>query len=134
MAQIPSFRRILRERFPTDLEWMDALLSPLNKFMEDVTLALQKRLTIADNLDGEVKTIEVNGTYPVKLAWGRTQKPTIGYLGGLELSDGTTVTLSNAITPLWEYNQAGEVQINDVVGLDDSSTKKYKVKMVFLVG
>jgi hypothetical protein len=38
--------------------WVDALLTPLNDFIEKVGLALQNRLTVADNSLGKVITLK----------------------------------------------------------------------------
>jgi hypothetical protein len=134
MAQIPSHKRIIRDLFPADLTWMPRLLSPLNKFMEDVTSGFNKRLTIADNFDGEIKSVVFNGTYPVNLAWNRPSKATIGLIGKIEMVDGSDITLSQAIVLNWQYNQSGQIQINDVIGLDDTVSKQYRLTLVFLVG
>lgn len=134
MAKVPSFTKILREKFPGDLPWINNLLQPINSFMNDVKQAFENRFTISENFDGEVKEVTVNGSYPVKMSWGRTQKPSIGIIGKVEMTDGSDVTLPAAISLVWKYNNASEIQIDDVIGLDDSSTKKYKLKLIFLVG
>ena len=134
MAQVPSFKKILRAKFPQDLKWIPLLLGPLNSFMEDVQLGLNKRLNITQNFDGEVKSIKLDGTYPIKLAWGRDSKPTIGFIGSIAMLDGSDVTLAGAVFPLWEFNQQGNIQINQIVGLsDDAADKKYNITMIFLV-
>ena len=134
MAQIPTNKRILRELFPSDLSWMPRLLAPLNKFMEDVVAALNKRLTIAENMDAEIKSVVVGGSYPVALAWTRPTKATIGLIGKIELVDGGDVSLSAAVMLNWIYNQAGQIEISDVIGLDDTSTKQYRLTLVFFTG
>ena len=133
MAQIPSFRRILREKFPSDVSWIGGLLGPINSFMEDVSLALNKRLTLSANFDGETKQVIVDGTYPVKLSWGRSVKPSIGLIGGIQKTDNSNVSLSAAVSLNWKYDQNGQIQIVDVVGLDDASDNKYTLKLIFLV-
>ena len=134
MASIPSFKRILREKFPSDLKWMGLLLTPLNSFMEDISLALNKRLTISQNMDAELKQITVNGSYPVKVSWGRPSRPTVGLIGKIERSDNSSVSLSNAASLVWSYNQAGQIQIDGMPGLDDTSIKQYKITLVFYTG
>lgn len=134
MATAPSFTKILREKFPSDLTWLGNLLTPLNSFMSDVSLALANRLTVGQNMDAELKTITCDGVYPITLAWGRTQKPGYGIIGKVEREDGSSVTLPAAITMVWSFNQAGEIEISDVIGLDDTAIKKYILKTIFLVG
>lgn len=134
MAVAPNFTKILREKFPSDLTWLGNLLTPLNSFMNDISLAMANRLTIGENMDAELRTVTVDGTYPVKLSWGRTKKPGYAIIGGIERTNGADVSLSAAIFPVWKYNQEGEIEITDVVGLDDAASKKYNLKMIFLVG
>lgn len=133
MATIPSLKKILRDRFPSDLKWMPSLLNPLNKFMEDVTLGLNKRLTITDNFDGKILSVEVDGTYPKNLAWDRSLQPKVGWIGKIQRSSGDAVSLSNAIFLVWSFNQEGQIQIDDVPGLDDATNKKYLLTLTFLV-
>ena len=133
MAQIPSFKRVIRENFPSDVKWLSRLLDPINSFMEDITLAFHNRLTIAENMDAEIRVVTVGGSYPVQFSWGRASKPTIGLIGKIERTDGTDVSLSSAISLNWTYTQKGEISIDDVVGLDDASDKKYNLRLVFFV-
>lgn len=135
MARVPSFKKVLKERIPSEyVKWMQFVLNPLNSFMEDVTLAFNKRLTIFENMDAEVKTVTVSGSYPIKLSWNRPSKPTIGQIGKIERPNGQSVSLSNAIFMVWDFNQKGEIEVSAIQGLDDSSTKTYKLTLVFWVG
>lgn len=60
---LPVIRRLLKE----DLQraggeelpkWIDALLTPINEFIDRVTLALRNNLTFKDNMAGRLQTIE----------------------------------------------------------------------------
>jgi len=134
MSAPPKSKKILIESFnPDQKSWIKTLLSPLNKFMDDVSNALDKRLTLSENFDAEIKNVTVDNQYPLSLAWGRSSKPTIGYIGKIERVDGADVNLSSAITLIWSFNQEGEVVIQDIVGLDDSSSNKYRLNLVFHV-
>ena len=53
MAKVPSFTKILREKFPGDLPWINNLLQPINSFMNDVKQASENRFTKGENFDGE---------------------------------------------------------------------------------
>ena len=133
MAVLPSFKKLLQERFPEQGAWILGLITPINAFFDDVVNALNKRLTFRENFNGERKSITVDGTYPLKLAWGRSSKPTIGWIGAVARQDGSTVAITTACQVLWSFNQEGQISISDIVGLDDSATKKYKLEIVFLV-
>lgn len=134
MASPPSYSRILREKFPADLTWLQQLIQPLNSFMTDVSQALTNRLTVGENMDAELKDVTCDGVYPIKVAWSRTTKPGYGIIGKVEMLDGSSVTLPAALTLVWSFNQAGQIEISDVIGLDDTSTKKYRLKLMFFVG
>ena len=68
MAAVPSIRRLLLEDFPDQAEWIEKLLQPVNQYMEQSAAAL-RALTINDNMLGAIKTVELDGTFPVKIAW-----------------------------------------------------------------
>ena len=133
MAKLPSLKSLLPDNFPEQKGWIKALLVPLNKFFTEVVDALNKKLNITDNLDGEVIEFTVDGNYPKELAWPRKQKPRIGWIGKVSRADGSDVSLSAGISPVWIYTQDGLISISDIVGLDDSASKKYVITMVFLV-
>lgn len=113
---------------------MARLASPINVFIEEVTRALNKRLTFKDNFDGEVKEFLDNGEYPVKLSWSRTQKPTAVWIGRIRRVDGAAVSLSTAITLDWYYNNSGDIEIENIVGLGSSGTDKYYVNIIAVTG
>lgn len=131
MAQTPSVKSLVPEDFK-EVSWIMKLITPLNSFMRSVNDALNRRLTISENMDGQILTFTASGS-EVKLAWDRSQKPTVGYIGNIEMVDGSNVVLPAAITPVWTFNQEGKIVIKDLVGLDDAITKQYKITMVFLV-
>jgi hypothetical protein len=61
-VKITSLRRINKEDIAKAGEvpsWLDALISPLNDFLDQVTSALRNRLTFEDNFQCAVKTIKV---------------------------------------------------------------------------
>ena len=121
------------ERFPDQADWIQPLLDPLNTFMLEVVAGIHKKFTISENMDGEIKTLTVDGQYPKKMAWAQSQKPRVGIIGKVSRLDGSDVSLTSAISLVWSYNQQGEVQVDDIVGLDDTVTKQYIMEIVFLV-
>ena len=132
--RVPSFKKILMERFPEQSDWIQPLIDPLNTFMLELVAGIHKRLTVTENMDGEIKTVTMAGSSePIKLAWGQSQKPRLGIIGKISKVDGSAVSLSQAISLAWSYNQQGEVQIDDVVGLDDSLSNQYILEILFLV-
>lgn len=106
----------------------------INSFMRDTTKILDKRLTIMDNIDGDIKVINLSGNFPLYLAWDRPTKPVIGILGALRRVDGTNFTLSAAVTIDWEFDNTGMIKLKGIPGLTTSSTAIYEAKILFLVG
>lgn len=65
---IPVIRRIFKEDIAKTGEppkWIDALLDPLNQFLDKVTLALRNNLTLPENFAG--KLIETKFQHDVTL-------------------------------------------------------------------
>lgn len=57
MSKAPEFRPLAKEELP-EAPWIGKLLEPLNRFLSGVRSSLANGLTIADNLNAEVRTIE----------------------------------------------------------------------------
>lgn len=135
MAKLPSFRRIVEDQIASKYpELREALLSPLNNFMESITRALNKRLTFTDNFDAQVSTYVANGDYPVKIAWTRFQKPIGVWIVGIQRTDGQDVSLSAAITLDWAFNQDRQIEIASTAGLSDSASDEYRVTIIGVTG
>lgn len=133
MGKIPVIRRILAENFK-DLSWMPRLASPINIFMEQTIRLFNKNLNFNDNIDGELKEFTASGTYPVNISWNRPNKPVAVWIGRVLRTDGSTVSYSAALSLKWQFNTKGEIQIDDVVGLDDSASVQYKLVIIGVTG
>lgn len=133
MAKIPQLQRLLAENFPNQA-WIEPLIRNLNQFMDEVISGLNKELTIEDNMAAMIKVVEVDGVYPLKLAWNLTRRPISTVVGNVELSDGTPLTLTTAVQVQWSYNQAGQYQIDNVVGISPSTGTKYKLTLEIKAG
>ncbi len=133
MGRIPVIRRILAENF-TEVSWMGRLASPINIFMEQTIRLFNKNLSFTDNIDGELKEFTASGAYPVNISWGRPSKPVAVWIGRVLRTDGSTVSYSAALSLKWQFNTKGEIQIDDVVGLDDSASIQYKIVIIGVVG
>jgi hypothetical protein len=132
MATPPSVKQLIVEDLKDAGAWINKLVTPLNSFMRSVTDAFNKRITITENMDAEILTFTASGS-EVKLAWGRSQKPTVGWIGNIERVDGSAVSLTAAVTPVWTFSQDNKIVIKDLAGLDDSTSKTYKITMIFMV-
>lgn len=135
MAKLPSFRRIVEDQIASKYpELREALLSPLNNFMESITRALNKRLTFSDNFDGQVSTYLANGVYPVKIAWTRFEKPIGVWVIAVRRTDGASASLSNAVSVDWAFNQERQIEIASTLGVTDSASDEYEITIVGVTG
>lgn len=99
---IPVVRRILKE----DLQktgpvpaWVDALLSPLNEFIDQVALALRNNLTLPENMSGKLFSTKFTHNVELIINPGTTQK----ILGVIPLGFGTQSLVSFS----WSKKQEG---------------------------
>jgi hypothetical protein len=144
MAALSSIKRILSESFP-EVKWIDRLLGPLNQFIEEVNRALNNQLTVAANMDGVVRTVEIDGTFPVKFKWPRAARPTAAWIvnvqrvGGGDVvqhayDDVAAVERDAAISLLWEFDGNGNFVVNAVPGLAASGAAKHTITIIALAG
>jgi hypothetical protein len=134
MATLPPVQRLVTEDFADQKKWIGKLLLPLNDFMESVYRALNQGLTVKENLAADVRTVEVDGTYPLKLSWSLKSKPVAVVVGNVARSDGTALSLVDAVGVRWSYNQQSQLQIDQVVGITPSASTKYKLTLVSITG
>lgn len=133
MSRVPRIQRLLMETF-SGQPWMEPLVNTLNQFMDEVVSSLDKDLTLTDNMAAEIRTVEVNGTYPLKLAYTLNRRPVSVLVGDVKRSDGTSFTLTDAVFVQWSFNQAGQLQIDNVVGISPSASVKYKLTLEVKAG
>ena len=135
MSQLPTQKRITPESFPDQEKWIPKLLEPLNRFMEDVNRALNNQLTVNENMDAVVRTVQLDGTYPVKFKWERKNRPKAAWIGQCREISENHVVFTTALYLDWEYTQDGMFQINDVAGLTgESPTNKFNLTVVAIAG
>jgi hypothetical protein len=72
MAFLPPVKRISKEDLPEAPSWVEKLIYPVNLFFDSVYRALNGRLTVPDNISGQIKEIsfqvrsDYNGTDTTK--------------------------------------------------------------------
>jgi hypothetical protein len=125
MARIPPLRRITSEDFKEQAEWIEPLISAINDYFEKSTSALNRSLTINDNFAGEIRTVDVDGQFPIRLAWTLSARPLAVLIGNVYRSDGVTFTPASAMQAVWSFNQAGQLQITALPGLLPAAQRFY---------
>lgn len=134
MSTLPPISRLITEDFGDQKKWIARLLQPLNQFMESIYAALNRGLTIKENMSGDIIITEVDGTFPVKLAWSLKSKPIAVNVGDIQRSDGGTFSLSGAPGIRWSYNQNGQLQIDQVTGITPTPAQKFKLTLQCYTG
>lgn len=134
MAKLPSITKILRENLPKD-SWVDVLISPINRFMEQITQALNKQLTFSDNFDGQVfSNVTVDGTYPLTLNWERSVRPVGVWIVQAKPISATHTPFSSALFVDWEFTSDGKINILAIPGLSASVSTKYYINLIAVTG
>lgn len=135
MAKQITQKKILIENLPNDVKkWIPEITEPLNRFMEEVALALNNQITINDNMDAEIKMVVADGQYPIKFKLARKSKPKAAIIGQCrEISESHT-TITEALYLDWEITADGMFQINNIADLNASATEKFNVTILIFNG
>lgn len=141
MSKLPTIRRIVKEDISNPPVWIDQLINPLNTFMEQVYNALDRDLSIGENVRGTFRTISftTRSDYltasPLLDGWEIQKvqdpigtKPTIVAIGQTTDVDSYK-TITSPVGISWDYLN-GVVRINYISGL--LASKKYEVKLLIL--
>lgn len=150
MGQLPQVRRLQVEDFASEKKWISPLLLVLNSFMETVFGALNKALTIADNMSGDVKTIILSNVPtpstmggangPTSVAWGKPNLPKAVLVANVEQLSGSplaasTFTLATAVQVQFQMSTDNKsLQIIGVAGITPTQTTQYRLTLVCFTG
>ena|SRR5688572_14770620 len=100
--KLTNVKRLLVEDFPSQAAWIGQLLTPLNQFVENVTAALTKGLTIGDNLDQQITEFTFLGSETVEFKCNTRNRPKGVVISRFETVSGTPPTA--AVQPVWSYD------------------------------
>lgn len=125
--KLTFLKRFLVEDFPSQQAWIGELLNPLNQAFEQLSQALNKNLTIGDNLDAEIQEITFTGSDTVSFKVATKSRPK-----GVVVSNFSTVSGSaptSAVQPVWTYNSTNQtITISSWFG-GLSASAKYRVTL-----
>lgn len=130
MASLPTIKRVLRTDLGRDIPlWVDSLLSPINQFMEEIYSAMNKNLTIPENVLGQIITInfKTGANYATNKEFTElnfrnslNKKMSILTVGQIT-KIGDPSKKHESVFVSWYDNNDGTVTIRYVSGLEDSS-------------
>jgi hypothetical protein len=133
MARLPDQRKILPEDFP-EQKWIPALLSPLNRFFEDVVRALNKGLTFKENIAGEILTVTIDGVFPLDVRWTNMSPPIAAWIGKCRETSGNHTNFTDPLFLDWELTASGQFRINNITGLTATMANKFSVTIIAITG
>lgn len=128
-------RKLTRNDFPEAPVWIDKLLVPLNQFMNEVRLILDRRVDFVTNIPAQLISLTItagaaatNNTASI-LCTMKT-KP-FGCFIVQAVQDEAVHTPLTAVAQIgsWYYD-AGNIQITSIVGL--TSGKKYELTILVI--
>jgi hypothetical protein len=143
MAKPPKLKTLRPEDFDFNgeaTEWGPKLLQTLSSFCGDVTNALSRQLTRADNIRGEERdvifTTNSNVTtadaspWPVSITPQTATQPKNVYVTAVEnLTDSSAVGVpSGAVLPIWRLDSKGNVVFRFFTSLNVDT--KYRIRVV----
>lgn len=138
MARLPEIKRIQREDIAEADSWITKLLFPLNRFMETVYSALNKQLTLQENIRASIASIDVetasdyelNNTFEeINLSKNFNENATAVFIGQIYERGKEFDKIINPVQVDWIESQ-GQIKIKFISGLSNST--KYKIKLIIL--
>lgn len=139
MGALPPVDRILREDIPDAPAWVDRIIYPINRFLESVTLVLNKNITFVDNIPVQIAEFTFttlstyNGTAAnfTTIQFQRTLafKPRGLLLMQIFQTGGNHVPIESAVYIDW-LDVNGVVTIYTITGLTASRTYTCRVMAI----
>ena len=105
---LPVFRRFSQQDVPTAPNWIAAIFNPLNVFCEQTVQALNKNLTIGENVQGQkfstsFTTLPDASFLPINFNYTGGGQPNCCLIGQISRPDGIPIVNSTTITS-WTLN------------------------------
>lgn len=139
MSNIPDFKRMLREDFKdVPGEWIDKLIYPINSFSEQVTSAMNRNLTIGENVTGMIYTTSFStpSTYiknksfnQINMPWNFRVAPRSVTIGQL-INQDNDAPITNPVSLDWRQTGPNAITIRFMAGLKNNT--KYTVTFLIL--
>lgn len=133
--RLPSIKKILREDLGSDApKWVDAIIAPVNSFMEAIYNMVNKNITYTENIASNVRelTVRTSSVYPVmdKIEFTsdlRTKSIGVTILQAYEKL--TYIAAAGPVYAAWVENN-GTISISGITGLEAS--KVYIIRFLIV--
>lgn len=137
---LPVFRRFSLQDLPSAPNWMEQVIVPLNLFCETTVSALNKNLTIGENVQGQTYSTSfttpedyLTGKFnPFSFAYHSGGQPKNLLIGKIERDDNVLIIKPYALTR-WILNintSPPRVTVGYIAGLDELT--KYNVTLLVI--
>jgi hypothetical protein len=139
MSKLPQVRRLLIEDFLDQKDWIGNLFSPLNVFMDGVTTALSKGVSLRDNMAADIIVSLTDRVptlaEPILLPWNsKLGAPLSVTIGNIQKAAGDNFTLASVVGIQWNYTASKGIMITNIIGLTPTSTDKYNITYTVFAG
>lgn len=129
MALLPTLKKIQKSDLGGDVpQWIEGILSYINQFTEEIYSAMNRNITIPENIKAQIKVLEIRTTNQYVSQQDFPEQTFINTLGrkmqvlfvGNIVNDSSPNYKYENSTVSWQDNGNGTVTIRYVSGLDDS--------------
>jgi hypothetical protein len=125
--RLPTQKKILREDLKDAPTWVNPLIDTCNSFFETVYQALNRNITLSENIYGFIKelTYKTNSTYPVgveNIEFMNSLKTKATSLTLMQVYDRATYTPPPGPVYVPWVEDNGQIQIYPVTGLEADKT------------
>jgi len=138
MSQLPQVRRLLVEDFMDQKDWIAKLFTPINNFMDGVTLALDRGISIRDNMAADIKTVTVNYVptelKPIKVQWNLPSKPIAVLVGNTQRTNLAYFFPATTVGIQWKYSAVSGLILTDLIGITPTDAEQYILTLVIFTG
>ncbi len=133
MLKLPSQKKILREDIKEAPTWINGIVEPLNSFMETTYQALNKNITLTENIASFIKeiTYRTNSTYPMGMGkiyiQNGLKSRAIGIMVMQVYEKSTYIPAPGPVYIPWVEENAS-IAISTITGLE--ADKTYTIRLV----
>lgn len=138
MSELPQIRRLLVEDFMEQKEWISKLFIPLNNFMDGTMTALNRGITLRQNMAADIKTVTLNRVptvaSPIRVQWNISQRPISVHVGQCIRTDNTAIVLTTAIGIQWDYDAINGLRLTNILGITPTAAITYDITLAIFTG
>lgn len=138
MSQLPQIRRLLVEDFIDQKDWIAKLFTPINVFMDGTFGALNKSITLRENMAADYKKVTVGFVptvdKPIAVSWDLPVPPISVHVGNVTKTDFTDFTLTTAVQVQWKYDNKQGFRLTNLVGITPTNATQYTLTLICFTG